>query len=318
MSYSKIVGTGGYLPEKILTNADLEKLVETSDEWIMTRVGIRERHIAGEKETTSMMAAEAAKKAIEAAGLTVDDIDMIVVGTATPDQQFPSVACLMQNRLGMTRAIPAFDLNAACAGFVYALNIADNFIKAGQVKNVLAIGADALSRIVDWTDRGTCVLFGDGAGAVVLQQSDEPGVISTSLHAAGQYSSLLWADNHLWCDEPVDTIQMKGNEVFKIAVTKLGTMIEDALEGTGLSKQDIDWLIPHQANYRIIQAAAKKLQLPMEKVVLTVEKHGNTSAASIPLALDHAVRSGQIQPGENLFLEAFGAGLAWGSALVRY
>ncbi len=246
------------------------------------------------------------------------DIDMIIVGTTTPDKQFPSVACMVQRELNVGREIPCFDIQAACSGFLYGINVADMYIHTGKKKTVLVVGVDALSRMVDWTDRSTCVLFGDGAGAAILQASEEPGILSTSLHADGQYADLLWSDNHLWSDDPKQTIQMKGNEVFKIAVKKLGGMVEDAIQEAGLTSADIDWLVPHQANYRIIAAAAKRLNLPMEKVVLTVEHHGNTSAASVPLAMDHAIRAGDIKRGDVLFLEAFGAGLSWGSAVIKY
>lgn len=318
MKYSRIAGTGGYLPKKILTNHDLERMVETSDEWIMQRVGIRERHIAEGEETTSFMSFHAAKQAIEAAGITANDIDLIIVGTTTADKQFPSTANLVQQKLEMENECPAFDLNAACSGFIYAMSVADQYIRSGTAKRALIIGADTLSRVVDWKDRSTCVLFGDGAGAVVLEASVAPGILSTKMHANGSYADLLWADNHLWKENPIDTVQMEGNAVFKIAVTKLGNMVDDALQGTGYTQADVDWLIPHQANLRIIQAAAKKLELPMERVVLTVEEHGNTSAASVPLALNVAVRRGQVKRGELLFLEAFGAGLSWGSALIKY
>jgi len=318
MTYSKIIGTGSYLPEKVLTNTDLEKIVDTTDEWILKRVGIKERHIASKSDTCSHMAHQATLKALEAAAITADDLDMIIIGTATPDKLFPSAACLLQEKLDLKRPIPAFDLNAACSGFIYGLSIADNFIRTKHAKTILVVGAEALTRLVNWQDRSTCVLFGDGAGAVILQASYEPGVISTSLHADGHYASLLWADNHLWEESPQETIQMKGNEVFKVAVNTLGSMVDDALAGSGLSKANIDWLIPHQANLRIIQAAAKKLELPMERVILTVSEHGNTSAASIPLALDYGIRKNIIKRGEVLFLEAFGAGFSWGSAVVRY
>lgn len=318
MKHAKILGTGSYLPKKILTNSDLEKMVDTTDEWILKRVGIKKRHICADGETTVSMAAEAAKNALAAAGLEADAIDLIVVGTATPDKQFPSSACLLQRELGMARDIPAFDLNAACSGFIYSLSVAEKFIKTGSANHVLVVGVDALSRVTDWTDRSTCVLFGDGAGAVVLSASDEPGVINTHLGASGEYADLIWADNHIWQEQPDQYVHMSGNQVFKLAVNKLGNMIDQGLVGSGLSKEDVDWLIPHQANLRIIQAAAKKLDLPMERVVLTVEEHGNTSAASIPLALDYGVRNGQVKRGEVLFLEAFGAGLSWGSALVVY
>lgn len=319
MKYAKIAGTGSYLPEKILTNADLEKIVDTTDEWIVQRVGIRQRHLVGDSgDTTVSMAYKAGLAAIEAAGLSANDIDMIVVGTASPDHYFPSVACEIQHRLGIKNECPAFDLNAACAGFIYGMSVGNQYIATGTAKNVLVIGVDTLSAVVDWTDRSSCILFGDGAGAVVLQASDEPGVLATHMHADGQYTELLYANNAMFSEQAKNTIQMQGNDVFKVAVKKLGEIVDQTLEKAGAKKTDIDWLIPHQANMRIIQAMAKRLKLPMEKVVLTIEEHGNTSAASIPLALDHAVRTGQVQRGQKLLLEAFGAGFAWGSALVVY
>lgn len=319
MIYSRIAGTGGYVPKEILSNADLEKKVETTDEWIMKRVGVRKRHIIGESdETTVSMSKQAALQAIEMAGLTKDDIGMIVVGTATPQYHFPSNACVIMRELGIHNEIPAFDLNAACAGFIYSLSVADQYIKAGTVKHALVIGVDGLTQLVDWTDRGTCILFGDGAGAVVISASDTPGILTTDIHADGNYEDLIKADNTIADPNASQCIRMRGNEVFKIAVTKLGEIVEKTVKKSGLKKSDIDWLIPHQANMRIIAATAKKLDLPLERVVLTIEEHGNTSAASIPLALDHAVRKGQIKRGETLLLEAFGAGLAWGSALVKF
>ena len=317
--YSRISGTGSYLPEQILTNADLEKMVDTTDEWIRKRVGVEQRHIIGDSsDTTASMAIEAGKRAIEAAGLTVDDIGLIVVGTATADFYFPSTACLVQKGLGMKNECPAFDLNAACSGFIYGMSVADQYIKSGAVKHALVIGAESLTKMVDWKDRSTCILFGDGAGAVVLSASEEKGIIETSLQANGYYDEALFASNPVWDPNADLLINMKGNEVFKVAVTKLGEIVEQILEKAGMEKSDVDWLIPHQANLRIISATAKKLNLPMGKVVLTVQEHGNTSAASVPLALDHAVRNGSIQRGQTLLLEAFGAGLAWGAALLVY
>ncbi len=319
MNYAKIIGTGAYLPEKILTNAELEKLVDTTDEWIMQRVGVRERRLVADSgDTTNSMAEAAARSALENAGLKPDEVDLIIVATASPEYLFPSVACDLQYRLGMNNDCPAFDINVACAGFVYALNMANLFIQSGQAKRALVIGADTLSVVVDWTDRSTCVLFGDGAGAVILEASTEPGIIACNLHAAGRYLNTLYAKSALWHDKKETKLHMDGREVFKVAVTKLDEIVDQTLEKAGMQKSDIDWLIPHQANLRIIQAVAKRLELPMERVVLTIERHGNTSAASIPLALDEAVRQGQIQRGQVLMLEAFGAGLAWGSALVRY
>jgi 3-oxoacyl-[acyl-carrier-protein] synthase-3 len=322
VKYSKIVGTGGYLPEKVLTNADLEKMVETSDEWITTRTGIKERHIAAEGETTCDLAEKAARLAIEAAGIDKDEIDLIIIATTTPDRVFPSTAALLQDRLGI-HGCPVFDIQAVCTGFVYALGVADKFMRAGGMRNALVVGAETLSRIVDWTDRTTCVLFGDGAGAVVLQASDEPGILSTHLHADGSYNELLTVNvgvstNYELMLKEEAFIQMKGNEVFKMAVNTLGRIVDETLEHNKMDKSEVDWLVPHQANTRIIQATAKKLKMDMDHVVLTVDKHGNTSAASVPLALDAAVRDGRIQRGETLLLEAFGGGFTWGSALIKY
>lgn len=322
MIYSRIAGTGSFLPEKIMTNADLERMVDTSDEWITERTGIKKRHIAGEGETTCDLAEKAARAAIEAAGLKPDDIDLIVFATTTPDQVFPSTACLLQKRLDI-HGPAAFDIQAVCSGFVYALSIADKFIKTGAAKNALVVGAETLSRIVDWTDRTTCVLFGDGAGAVVLSASDAPGVISTHLHADGQYEPLLTVPVGIATDynavrQSEAYIQMQGREVFKVAVNTLGRIVDETLNAAGMTQADIDWLVPHQANVRIINAMGKKLSLPSERVVVTVQEHGNTSAASIPLALDSAVRDGRIKRGDTLFLEAFGGGFTWGSALLVY
>jgi 3-oxoacyl-[acyl-carrier-protein] synthase-3 len=320
--YARIAGTGSYLPERVLTNADLEKMVDTTDEWIRDRTGIRERHLAAEGQTTGDLAFEAAKQALEAAGVDAREIDLLVLGTTTPDIIFPSTACLLQHRLG-ANGCAAFDVNAACSGFVYALGIANNFIRAGAARTALVVGAETLSRMVDWTDRGTCVLFGDGAGAVVLKASDEPGILSTHLHADGGHKELLYNPVGVsagFTDEPNHgvRVRMAGNEVFKVAVKTLDAVVEETLAANGIGKSDIDWLIPHQANLRIITATAKRLAMPMERVVVTVDRHGNTSAASVPLALDEAVRSGQIQRGETLLLEAFGGGFTWGSALIRY
>lgn len=319
MKYAKIIGTGSYLPEKILSNADLEEMVETTNEWIMKRVGIRERRLVGESgDTTASMASAAAKRAIEAAGLQPEDIGMVVVGTASADHFFPSTACIVQQRLGIHNESPAFDLNAACAGFIYGLSVVDQYIRTGMVKNALVIGVDTLSTVVDWTDRSTCILFGDGAGAVVLQASEEPGVLATHIHANGKFADILYAKSTLWDWSQPPHLIMSGHELFKIAVTKLGEIVDQTLKKANLDKSTVDWLIPHQANLRIIKAVAKRLGLPMERVILTIERHGNTSAASIPLALDHVVREGIIKRGEILMFDAFGAGLAWGGALVKY
>lgn len=317
LKYSRILGTGGYLPEKILSNADLEKMVDTSDQWILERTGISTRHIIADNETTSSMAEQAARKAIAAANINPEQIELIIVGTTTPDRMFPSTACILQQRLG-AQPCPAFDLSAACAGFIYGLSIADQYIRTGAIKYALVIGCDALSRIVDWTDRSTCVLFSDGAGAVVLGPSDKPGILATHLHADGRYKDLLYAPNHIGELKEPAYIKMQGNEVFKIAVQRLGSIVDETLEKNNIDKHQIDWLIPHQANLRIIQATAKKLDLPMERVILTVKEQGNTSAASVPLALDYGIREGKVKRGETLLLEAFGAGLAWGSALIIY
>jgi len=320
---SRIVGTGSYLPEKVLTNSDLEKIVDTNDEWIVERTGINERHIAADDETTCDLAEQAALNAIKAAGIANDEIDLIIIATTTPDKVFPSTACLLQQRLGI-KLSPAFDIQAVCTGFIYALSIADKFIQTGASKCALVIGAETFSRIVDWTDRTTCVLFGDGAGAVVLKASEaHQGIMSTHLHADGQYESLLHvpqgiSSNYEQVLNGQAFVQMKGREVFKVAVNTLGSIVDETLAPHGLTGADIDWLIPHQANLRIITATAKKLKMPMERVVLTVAEHGNTSAASVPLALDVAVRDGRIKENDLLLLEAFGGGFTWGSALVRY
>jgi 3-oxoacyl-[acyl-carrier-protein] synthase-3 len=322
VSYSRILGTGSYLPAKILTNADLEKMVETTSQWIVERTGIRERHIAAENETCCSLAEQAARRAIDAAGIRPGDIDLIIVATTTPDQVFPSTACLLQDRLGI-HGCPAFDVQAVCTGFVYALSIADKFIRTGSAQCALVVGAETLSRITDWTDRTTCVLFGDGAGAVVIGAADKPGVISSHLHADGQYKNLLQVPAGIskGYDKLVNGeayMHMAGSEVFKVAVTTLGRIVDETLAANNLKKSDIQWLVPHQANLRIIAATAKKLDMPLERVVLTVERHGNTSAASIPLAFDEAVRDGRIKRGETVLMEAFGGGFTWGSVLLKY
>lgn len=316
MRYSRIAGTGSYLPERVLTNAELEKRVATTNEWIVERTGIRERHIIGPNDSTASMATEAAKKALLAAGVSEKEIQLIIVATSTPDKFFPSTACLVQAALGED-GCPAFDIVAACAGFNYALSVADQFIRNGVVQTALVIGSESMSNIINWDDRSTCILFGDGAGAVVLQAAKEPGIISAHLHAAGSYKDLLSLGTGLKKGD-VPHLKMQGSEVFKIAVNKLSAVLEETLVANKISREDIDWLIPHQANLRIIQAMAKKLKMTMQQVVLTLEQQGNTSAASIPLALDVAVRDGRVQRGQLLLMESFGAGLAWGSALVRY
>jgi 3-oxoacyl-[acyl-carrier-protein] synthase-3 len=322
LKYSRIAGTGGYLPEKILTNQDLEKIVDTSDEWIFSRTGIRERHIAADSQSTCDLAEQAALNAIDAAGIKAGDIDLIIVATTTPDRVFPSTACLLQQRLDI-HGCAAFDVQAVCTGFIYALGVADKFIKTGSAKKALIVGAETMSRIVDWNDRATCVLFGDGAGAVILEASDEPGILSTHLHADGSYENLLTVNAGVSTHydaviEGKAFVEMKGNEVFKVAVNTLGRIVDETLDANKMDKSDVDWLIPHQANTRIIEATAKKLKMPMDHVVMTVGEHGNTSAASVPLAFDVAVRDGRIQRGETLLMEAFGGGFTWGSVLLRY
>jgi 3-oxoacyl-[acyl-carrier-protein] synthase-3 len=322
MTFARIAGTGGYLPERIMTNKDLEKLVDTTDAWIQERSGIKRRHIAADNETTSDMALAAARKAMAAADVQNSDIDLIIVATTTPDKVFPSTACIVQRRLEIEK-IPAFDVHAACSGFIYALDIANRFIQTEGAATALVIGAETYSRILDWTDRSTCVLFGDGAGAVVLQAADKPGVISTHIHSDGKHEELLHVPAGIssgYADVQAGAayIQMKGNEVFRKAVSTLGSIARETLEHNNVDQKDLTWLVPHQANMRIITAAAKKLGLPMERVIVTVDEHANTSSASVPLALDVAVRDGRIKRGDLLLFEAFGAGFTWGSALVRY
>ena len=317
---SKIAGTGSYLPKKILSNADLEKMIDTTDEWIFSRTGIRQRHIAAKGEHTSDLALEAAKNAIASAGIAAGDIDLIIIATTTPDKIFPSVATMVQRKLGIA-GCPAFDIQAVCSGFVYALATADNFIKAGAAKCALVIGAETFSRITDYTDRGTCILWGDGAGAVILQayhstDNEKQGIISTHLHADGNFEKMLHVPRKH--DGTPDTVTMEGNAVFKMAVNTLDQIVDETLNANNMQKSDIDWLVPHQANIRILQATAKKLDMPMDKVVVTVDTHGNTSAASIPLALDVAVRDGRIKRGDVILMEAFGGGFTWGSALIKY
>ena len=318
MKHSRIAGTGSYLPEKILSNADLEKMIDTTDDWIFTRTGIRERHIIAENEFTSDMAVRAALKAIEVAQITPNDIDLIIIATTTPDRTFPSTACLVQEKLGITNNCPAFDIQAVCSGFVFALATADNFIKSGASKRALVIGADAMSRITDWTDRSNCILWGDGSGAVILEASEEPGIISTHLHANGSYADLLMVEKGVSNSSGLKTITMEGNAVFKVAVNTLDAIVDETLDANGMAKSDVDWLVPHQANIRILQSTAKKLGMSMDQVVVTVDKHGNTSAASIPLALDVAVKDGRIKRGETILMEAFGGGFTWGSVLMKY
>jgi len=306
-----------------MTNQDLEALVETSDDWITARTGIKERRIAAPDESTVDLAEQAARRALEAAGRDVADVDLIIVATTTPDRVFPSTACLLQGRLGIVGP-PAFDVQAVCTGFIYALATADQFVRNGGARCALVIGAETMSRIVNWEDRGTCVLFGDGAGAVVLEadHSDQQGLLSTHLHADGSQDALLTVPKGVatgWdADDPDSYIHMRGNEVFRVAVNTLGQVVEETLAANGLEKGDVDWLVPHQANIRIIQATAKKLALSMDRVVVTVDRHGNTSAASVPLALDEGARSGSIRPGDLVLLEAFGGGFTWGSALLRW
>ena len=317
--YSRIVGTGSYLPARVLSNAELEKQIETTSEWILERTGIRERHIAAEGELTSDLALQAAEAAIEAAGIDAGEIGLIVVATTTSDRIFPSTACVLQAKLGITNGCPALDVQAVCSGFVYAVSVADQFIRSGQVRSALVVGAETLSRITDWSDRGNCILWGDGAGAVVLQASDQPGILNTHLHADGRYQDLLFVDGGVSLKkEGACYMRMSGNAVFKMAVNTLDAIVDETLAANGLQKTDIDWLVPHQANIRIIQATAKKLGMGLERVVVTVDRHGNTSAASIPLALDTAVREGKIKPGELVLMEAFGGGFTWGSVLVRF
>ncbi|KPK56206.1 MAG: 3-oxoacyl-ACP synthase [Thiotrichales bacterium SG8_50] len=322
MTYSRIAGTGSYLPEKVVTNQDLEAMMDTSDEWIRDRTGIKRRHIAAEGETTSDLALAAANRAMEMAGITAEDVDLIIIATTTPDKVFPGTACIVQRRLGVG-GCGAFDIQAACSGFVYGLDLADRYIRTGAGKNVLVIGAETLSRLTNWDDRTTAVLFGDGAGAVVLQETDKPGILSTHIHADGQYEDLLQVPQGISQGYDITRageafIQMNGNAVFRRAVATLDSIARETLEKNNIDKHDLDWFVPHQANMRIITAAAKKLDMPMERVIVTVDEHANTSAASIPLALDVAVRDGRIKRGELLLFEAFGAGFTWGSALLRF
>jgi len=324
VKYSRIAGTGSQLPDKVLTNQDLEAMMDTNDQWIRERTGIRERRIVVEGETTATLAREACNKALQAAAVDPSEIDLFVMGTTTPDLVFPSTACLLQKQLGLPDC-GAMDVNAACSGFMYALSVADKYVRCGDARKVLVCGAETLSRIVNWNKRETAVLFGDGAGAVVLEASDEPGILSTHIHANGNYVDVLTTNAGIsvgWDaveeNDGKPEIMMRGNEVFKVAVRTLGRIVEETLDANQLQKSDLDWLIPHQANLRIISAMARLLDMNMDHVVVTVDRHGNTSAASVPLALDEAVRDGRIQRGDLLLLEAFGGGFTWGSALIRY
>ncbi len=321
MQYSRIIGTGGYLPEQVRTNHDISETVDTSDSWIVERTGIKTRRIAGPDETASSMAEIASRQAIDMAGISPDEIDLIIVATGTPDRVYPSTACLLQKRLGVS-GCAAFDIQAACSGSVYALSVADQYIKSGTAKKALVVGSEICSRIVDWQDRGTCILFGDGAGAVVIEASEQAGILSTHIHTDGAYEELLYCPNPVAAAEGKQNeapyIHMRGNEVFKMAVNTLGRIVDETLAANNLEKSGVDWLVPHQANTRIIAATARKLKMSMDQVVLTLENQGNTSSASVLLALDVAVRDGRIQRGQVVLLEAFGAGFTWGSALIKY
>ena len=317
MIFSKIIGVGSYLPTKVLTNKDLEKSLDTTDEWITLRTGIKERHIVGPDELTSDLAFEAARNAINNAGINSNEIDLIIVATTTPDKIFPSTACNVQTKLGIKNC-PAFDIQAVCSGFIYALSVADNFIKTNSAENILIIGADSMSKITDYSDRSNAILWGDGGGAVVLSAANEQGILSTHIHADGQHEELLHVPKRNVENKIQQTIEMQGSQVFKIAVNTLDKIVDEALIANQLQKEDIDWIVPHQANIRILEATAKKLEMSMNKVIVTIDRHGNTSAASIPLALDDGIKSGKIKPGHLLLMEAFGGGFTWGSALIRY
>ena len=318
--YSKIIGTGSYLPAKVLTNFDLEKIVDTSHDWIVSRSGIEERHIAADGEMCSDLALQASLRAISAAGIDTDEIDLVIVATTTPDQVFPSTACILQDKLGMKNRSAAFDMQAVCGGFVYAMNTADLYIRGGQARTALVVGAEVMSRMLDWNDRTTCVLFGDGAGAVVMRASETPGIVAGRLHADGSHRDMLKAEGNIRNGEVNGDpfIKMEGQAVFKFAVKVLSEVVEELLEENKLQGSDIDWLVPHQANIRIMEATAKKLGLSMDNVIVTVATHGNTSAASIPLALDAAVRDGRIKAGQNIILEAVGGGFTWGAVLIKW
>jgi len=322
VNYALIVATGSYLPERIMPNVEFEAFVDTSDAWIRERTGIAERRIVADDQTTCDMAEQAALAALDACGWRAEDLELLIVGTTTPDLIYPSTACRLQARLGKG-GYPAFDIQAVCTGFIYALGIAEKFIRTGTVKRALVVGADSHSRLLDWSDRGTCILFGDGAGAVTLEATGAPGILSTHLHADGQFESLLYIDGGTPAGQGRNRAgnaytKMRGNEVFKLAVRTLMRIADETLAANGIDKSELDWLIPHQANIRIIEATANKLGLPMDRVVVTVREHGNTSAASVPLALDTAVRDGRVKRGELLLMEAFGGGFTWGSALVRF
>ncbi|MEQ1638394.1 MAG: beta-ketoacyl-ACP synthase III [Methylococcales bacterium] len=319
--YARVIGTGGYLPETVRTNDEISQTVDTSDSWIFERTGIKNRRIAGDHESAASMAEIAARQAIEMAGIVFEDVDAIILATGTPDRVYPSTACLLQFRLGIKQCV-SFDVQAACSGSIFALSIADQYIKTGMYRNVLVVGSEICSRVVDWSDRGTCILFGDGAGALLLGASDTPGILSTHIHSDGQYEELLYLPNPQ-CALPANVeelgfIIMRGNEVFKVAVNTLGRIVDETLEANDMQKSDIDWLVPHQANIRIIEATAKKLKMSMQQVVVTLENQGNTSSASVLLALNEAIQDGRIQRGQVLLLEAFGAGFTWGSALIKY
>lgn len=315
MTFSKIIGSGSYLPDRLLTNQDLEKMLDTTDEWITTRTGIKQRHIIADDQVTSDMAYEASKKALQDANLVAQDIDLIILATTTPDKIFPSTACTLQAKLGIPEC-PAFDVQAVCSGFIYALSIAEKFIKTGTSTTALVVGADAMSRITDYKDRSNAILWGDGAGAVILTKSNEPGILSTHIHAQGKYEDMLHVPRRH--DGELDTIEMQGNQVFKMAVNTLDAIVDQTLDANQLKKSDIDWLVPHQANIRILDATAKKLSMSMDKVIVTIDKHGNTSAASIPLAFDEGIKAKKIKKGQIVLMEAFGGGFTWGSALIKY
>lgn len=319
--FSKIIGTGGYLPKTVRTNEEISQHVDTSDSWIYERTGIRSRRIAAENETSASMAEIAARQAIDAAQIEAGEIDLIIVATGTPDRVYPSTACLLQQRLDIQNCV-SFDIQAACSGAIFALSIADQYIKNGAADKVLIVGSELCSRLVDWSDRGTCILFGDGAGAILLDSANESGILSTHIHSDGEYEDLLYCPNPQVATktnkDELGFINMRGNEVFKMAVNTLGRIVDETLASNGMEKTEIDWLVPHQANTRIIAATARKLKMSMDQVIVTLENQGNTSSASVLLALNQGVRDGRIQRGQVLLLEAFGAGFTWGSALIKY